>query len=442
MGQIEQKNSGAGEQARAKLRLRLPERKQMTFQQAALDQMIEEDHQARWVWECVCQWDLSCLTRQIAAVEGTTGRDHTDPRILLALWILATLDGYGSARELERLCRYHLAYRWICGGVSVNHNLLSMFRRTANLEELLVQMIASLLQADLVTMQTVALDGMKVRASASKDSLHRQPKLAELLAQVRTQLQRLSEETRSDNEGEQRRQERKRQHLEARQARLAEAIKQVEQQQEHQQQTAKRKGKKQRSEPRCSTTDPDCRKMKFTHGGYLPAYNVQFATDVASGMVVGVEVTNKVSDGGLLEPLVERVHQQYQRRPDQMLVDGGYVNVDQIDRLEVAGVEVYAPVPQPKKSSKRDGSSPVRDPYEREKRDSDAVFGWRSRMKTESAKEIYGQRASVAERTNAHARNRVLSQFLTRGKQCCQNVALLCALAQNVQAHRHQLSPA
>lgn len=433
---MERQNSGA------KLRLRLPERRQMTFQQAALDQMIEEDHQARWVWECVCQWDLTCLTASIAALEGTTGRDHTDPRILLSLWILATLEGYGSARELERLCKYHLAYRWICGGVSVNHNLLSQFRRTANLEELLVQMIASLLEAGLVTMQTVAQDGMKVRAAASKDSLHRQPKLETLMAQARSQLQRLSEENLSDsNAAEQRRQERKRQHLEARQARLAEAIKQVEQQAEHQQQTAKRNGKKKRSEPRCSTTDPDCRKMKFAHGGYLPAYNVQFATDVESGMVVGVEVTNKGSDGGLLEPQVERIHQQHQRRPGQMLVDGGYVDVAQIDRLEVAGVEVYAPVPQPKKSSKGEGSSAIRDRYEREKRDTDAVFGWRSRMQTDAAQELYRQRATVAERTNAHARNRVLQQFVTRGKAACQNVALLCALAQNVCQQRFLPDP-
>lgn len=77
-----------------------------------------EDHQARLVWEYVDGVDLAPLYEPIRAVEGRAGRDAIDPKILLALWLYATLDGVGSARQLDRLCRDHVAYQWMCGGVS------------------------------------------------------------------------------------------------------------------------------------------------------------------------------------------------------------------------------------------------------------------------------------------------------------------------------------
>ena len=85
---------------------------------------------ARVVWSAVCQLDLGSWLGEIKAVEGHVGRDATPPQLLVALWVYATLRGIASARELERLCHNHLAYRWLCGGVSVNHHLLSDFRST------------------------------------------------------------------------------------------------------------------------------------------------------------------------------------------------------------------------------------------------------------------------------------------------------------------------
>jgi transposase len=109
-------------------RLRHAERDQIRFQQAALDELLCEDHPARVVWDYVCELDLSTLLEPIQAVERGPGHAPADPRILMTLWLYATLRGVGSARELNRLCQHHAAYRWICGGVSMNYHTLADFR--------------------------------------------------------------------------------------------------------------------------------------------------------------------------------------------------------------------------------------------------------------------------------------------------------------------------
>src|SRR5476649_635472 len=94
----------------------------------ALDQMLPPDHMARTVWAYVDGLDLSRLLGQIKAVAGKPGQPSIDPRILLSLWLLATLDGVGSARELDRLTEEHIAYEWLCGKVPVNYHTLADFR--------------------------------------------------------------------------------------------------------------------------------------------------------------------------------------------------------------------------------------------------------------------------------------------------------------------------
>src|SRR3990172_11218792 len=111
-----------------RVRVQRPDRHQVGMRMLALDGLLPEEHPARLVWEYVEGLDLTALYDQIRAVEGRAGRDAIDPKILLALWLYATLDGVGSARQLDRLCVDHVAYQWICGGGSVNYHTLSDFR--------------------------------------------------------------------------------------------------------------------------------------------------------------------------------------------------------------------------------------------------------------------------------------------------------------------------
>src|SRR6185436_3580397 len=105
-----------------------PERNQVEFFESDLDSLVPDEHQVRTVWVYATEADLGALYGEIKAFKGHAGRTPIDPRILLALWLYATLRAVGSARELDRLCKEHVAYRWLCGGVSVNYHTLADFR--------------------------------------------------------------------------------------------------------------------------------------------------------------------------------------------------------------------------------------------------------------------------------------------------------------------------
>src|SRR5215213_2208489 len=156
--------------------------------------MLPPDHPARAAWAFAEGLDLSPLYAAIKATEGRPGHPHVDPRILFALWLYATTDGVGSARELERLCGCHTAYRWVCGGVSVNYHTLADFRVEHQdwLDDQLTDTVAALLHQNLVTLRRVAQDGMKVRASAGADTFRRQPTLERCLAEAREHVEALS----------------------------------------------------------------------------------------------------------------------------------------------------------------------------------------------------------------------------------------------------------
>jgi transposase len=414
----------------AAVRLRLPVRDQIAFcWEASLNDLIDPDHPVRLVWDLVARLDLSAWLSDVKAVEGRPGRDATDPRILLSLWVYGTLQGIGSARELAELSREHLAYRWLCGGVTVNYHMLSDFRADggAKLDELHVRIVGSLTASGLVTMNRVAQDGMKTRASAGKSSFRRKPTLERCLDEAREQietLKRLAEE--NPNELTVRQRAAQERAARERLARVDDALRQCEKVREQLEATAKKSGRKQK-EARASTTDPDARTMKMADGGYRPAMNIQFSTDTQSKIVVGVDVTNDGTDTDQLPPMLDQMEEDHGRTPDEALVDGGYATLETIDESTARGCTVYAPLKDEQKQ--RDKGV---DPHAPKKGDSDAVAAWRTRMGTEAAREIYRLRAQTAEWINAICRNHGLTQLLVRGLAKCRSVALLHVITHNL----------
>jgi transposase len=403
-------------------RLRHAVRNQVEFQECSLDELLPEEHEARIVWDYVCGLDLSGLRAAIQAVEGGPGQAPADPRILLTLWLYATLRGVGSARELNRLCQYHAAYRWICGGVSMNYHTLSDFRtqHVALLDRLLTESVASLMAEGLVTLDRVAQDGMKVRASAGAASFRRQPTLEEALAEAEEQVTRLRQELEANPAAPASRQQAARQRAAAERAeRIRAALEQLPK-------IAESKKAKDREKARASTTDADARVMKMGDGGFRPAFNVQLATATDSQVITGVDVTNSGGDQGQMAPMVEQHEERYEEKPKEMLVDGGFVKKADIDHVSPpqGGTTVYAPVMESKDAN--------RDPHTPRDDDSPAVAEWRQRMGTDEAKTIYRQRAATAECVNALARNRGLQRFLVRGLRKVKAVALWYALAHNL----------
>ncbi len=425
-------------------RLRLPERRQVELRAVSLDQLVTADHRVRLVWGFVEGLELAPLYAGIKAVEGRPGHPPADPRILVALWLYATVEGIGSARALARLCEEHLAFQWLCGGVGMNHKTLSDFRvgHGAVLEGLLVDSFAALLKTGVASLDRVAQDGVRVRASAGAASFRRHSTLQACHRRAKQEVARLRREIDADPGAASRRQAAARvAAAEVRERRVCEGLSITEalaaEQQQRARARAERAAKKAETdgggpgtapepekEPRASTTDAQARVMKMADGGFRPAYNVQFAADTRSMAVAGVSVDNVGSDMGKMAPMNDALAAAYGRRPSQHLADGGFAKLKDIEELTQAGVVTYVPVPAPRDES-RDRHAPRPD-------DSSAVAAWRRRMATEAAKAIYKQRAATAECVNAQARNRGLTRFLVRGVDKVKAVATWHALAHNM----------
>jgi transposase len=399
-------------------------RTQIELTPTDLEALLPPGHAARLVWRFVEGLDLSAFYATIKAREGRAGRPAIDPQILIALWLYATIDGVGSAREVDRLCYSHDAYRWIRGGVSVNYHTLSDFRmqhQTA-LDGLLTQSITALLHRGIITLARVAHDGTKVRASAGVGSFRRPATLRECLRRAEQQVVRTQ---RQGEAGPRSRRETAHQRAaEDRLARVQEALAELPAVEAAKARTASKRKDRRPAEARVSTTDPQARVMKLADNGFRPAYNVQFATDGDSTAVVGVAVTNVGTDAAEAVPMLAQIQRRCGRAPTTLLMDRGVGTNEAITEATAQGVTVYAPVPR---------ARGVTDLTARCPHDSDAVAAWRVRMATEPAHAIYRQRGAIAERTNGDVHtHRTLDRFRVRGLPkvlCC---ALWVALALNL----------
>jgi transposase len=404
-------------------RLRQAERGQIAWGRIDLEALVPADHPVRAIWAVVERLDLSALYAQIAARDEVAGAPAIDPAILLALWVYATSEGEGSARELWRLTQIHDAYRWLCGGVAVGYHTLSDFRSQQGemLDALISQVLALLLQQDLVDLTRVAQDGTRVRASAGAASFRRGATLQALMAEARAHLEAVTREA-ADPACSARRVAARQRGAAQRLARLEAALAQL-----PEVLATKQRSGAQDATARVSTTDPDARVMKMGDGGFRPAFNVQFATTTdAARAIVGVAVTNRGSDAGQSTPMLAQIEARTGVRPAELLVDGGYAQHEAIDQAAAQEVTLYAPVPKPR-------AGDLRDPHAPRPEDSAAVAAWRERMGTDEAKTLYKQRAATAETVNADAKaHRGFERLPVRGRHKVQGSAWLFALTYNI----------
>lgn len=394
----------------AGLRLETAERGQSEFQQSSLDDLLSLDHRARQVWDYVERLDLGVLYGRVRTTVQSTGRPAIDPAILMSLWLYGTLEGVGSARLLDRLCKSDAAYRWLCGGVSVNYHTLSDFRSEAGpvLDDLLSRSMVGLIASGLVDVQTVAVDGLRVRASAGSGSFRSGERLAELYGAAKEAVEQLRAEVEEDPGSAERRTKARRQAVaEDRLRRLEEAVQahaEIEDRREEEAREQRRKKPRDDKPARASTTDPQARVMKMGDGGYRPAYNAQITTAAEGAHIIGLSVTNKASDRGLLGPALDEMDRRYEVAPQQMLADGGFDSKDDIERLHAKDIELFCPLP---KNGKGDPAAPRRG-------DKAGTIAWRLRMASEYGQTVYKRRFAT-ERPHAHMRNHGLQRLLVRG---------------------------
>jgi transposase len=418
-----------------------PDRRQLRWDMIDLEGLLPADHRARLVWSFVESLDLSQLYDQVLSREGEAGRPAADPAVLLSLWLYATIEGVGSARELERLAQSDAAYRWLAGGVPLNYHGLADFRvdSVEVLDRLLTQSVTALIAEGLISLDEIAVDGTKVRASASRKSFRTSEKLIKIEAAVAERLAVLKQELSSDPGASTRRRqaarERAARDVQERVGRARAALERLEAERKlraakHAKDEAKKKG------PKASTTDSEARFMRFPDGAVRPAYNAQIAAAPKQGVIVSIEVTDRRNDAGLAEPMVNDIVRRYGRTPDRLLVDTSYATSEDIVALaaHIAGpVSVYTPPPNEKENVK---PATLARRIRKRAKEPLCLNQWRERMASEAGKAVYGLRKRI-ERINADRKNHGFGFLPVRGLIKAKAHALWHALANNLAAaHR------
>lgn len=414
---------GAASSRFGKPRLRTPVRNQVEVRVGDLDSTIAHDHRARAIWDVVEKLDLSKFLEKIKSREGGPGAEATDPRVVLGLWLLGLSEGIGTGREIHRLTEAHDAYRWMCGKVLVDADTLNDFRREngAEFDQLLTQVLGVLVNAGLVTLERIAQDGTKVRACAGAASFRSEATLEKHVDEAFSHVRDVLKEAEKPNNPQTNHQKAAREH-----AALDRAERVLRAQVALGEVTALKRKNGSKGTPRASTTDPDARVMKMADGGFRPALNVQFATDVGSRVTVGVYVTNAGNDFGEMLPMGDEIKRRTGRVPHELLVDGGYSARDQIEETANRGTTVYSPVPEPPRDKSLDKFAP-------NAADGENAAQWRARMATPEAQEILKLRGQTAELPNADAKDkRGLDRFRVKGIGNALAHVLLVVLTQTV----------
>jgi transposase len=326
------------------------DRRQLLLRSVEVEKLIDDDHSARSLWQLVGRLDLSLYHAQIAAVEGRAGRQHTDPQLLISLWLYAYSRGISSARELARQCEYEPGCQWLCGLEAISHRTLSGFRSEfkAGLDDLFVQVLGLLSAEGLITMERVTLDGTKIKANAGGNTFRRKEKIEAHLGLAREQVRLMNEQAEDEEKLAKRQAAARRRAARQRASRLEAALREVERLQRE------KKHDRKDFTARASSSDPEAHVMRNGEGGTVPSYNVQVMADTAHGLVVDVEATTDAIDYRQLDAALDRCGQKLECQPEQVIADGDYTNHASVQAAAAHGVDFYGSWQQSWKPVERD----------------------------------------------------------------------------------------
>lgn len=419
-----------------KVRIIEADRSQLSWDLVDLEAWLPADHRARVVWDFTGTLDLLPLYAAIKSVEGEAGRPASDPRVLLAVWLYGTIEGIGSARELDRLCRLNLAFRWLAGGVPLNYHSLADFRvgQAAFLDRLLTESLTALMAAGVLSLEEIIVDGTKIRAPASRKSYLQAKGLKEAHKAAQARVEALKDEIAADPAASSRRSQ-------AAQARAArerlarveaaqQALKKLKAERKAREKThAKDESKK--KEPAASMTDPEARRLRFADGAVRAGYNAQVAATSGHGFIVEIDMTARRNDAGCARPMAEAIEARLGKAPNRLLADTNYATAGDIEALggrDKHPVTLYAP-PQPFAKDVKPESLARREA--RLAKEPPALKEWRQRMETKEAAAMMKKRKRI-ELVNAQIKARGFGRLNVRGLIKAKAIALWHALAHNL----------
>jgi transposase len=331
------------------LKLRRVDRRQTTLLTVDVEALIGAEHKARAIWELVGRMDLTPFRAGIKTREGQAGREAWDPQLLVSLWVYAYSEGIGSAREIERQMEWEPGFQWLGGLARVNYHTLSDFRvgHRAALDGLFAQLLGMLEHAGCLSLERVMHDGTKIRAQAGADTFRRERTVKEHLERARAVVAQMGDPCKDEGAEAGRSRKRAAQERAARerQERVERAYEEL---QALQQEQASEQDKQ---AVRVSVTEPEARVMRHGDNAIAPSYNAQVTTDAQHKIIVGVHLSQSSSDAQSLAPALVKVEENLGRRPEQVVVDGGFTNRDTIVACAQQQTDLIGSLPDPAERS-------------------------------------------------------------------------------------------
>lgn len=460
---------------------------------------LPQDHLAYFLLETVSQLDLSAITAYYE--RERRGFPPHDPRMMVALLLYAYCVGVPSSRKIEQRTHEDIAFRVLAANTHPDHSCISEFRRIhlEALSALFVQVLKLCERLGLVKLGTVALDGTKLKANASKHkamSLLRMKKEQERLEQKVSELLAAAEQADAQEDAQYgksrrgdtlpedlRRAETRLARIRAAQGELlAEAAAQAEEKKESQSEDAQaaavldemariqaaqalgcaeetpsdpdddpppplgpgplpthRIPVDKQGTPKDSAqrnfTDPDSRILK-DKGGFVQGYNGHLAVDGEYQIIVGLGLSNQAPDVEYFIPMLDRVGALCARLPDAALADAGFFSEANIRRAEARGIEVYI--------------APARTPHGEKEPASDeppacqslAKVQMQAKLKTERGEALYRRRKAIVEPVFGQIKARGFDRLSLRGLCKARGEWSLIALSHNLlKLHKARRGP-
>lgn len=332
--------------AAGEAKLRTVDRQQTTMAVVYVEELIPSDHKARAVWELVGHMDLSRFRQALRTAQGCAGRPAWDPQLLISLWVYAYSEGISSAREIERLMEWEPGMQWLGGLLTVNHHTLSDFRveHKAALDELFAQLLALLETEGLVSLEQVMHDGTKIRTQAGGDSFRREKTLRQRVEQARQVVAEMGD-PRAEGAAKGRQQAGRERAARERAERMEAALRELTALQMEKQTDSEK------AEVRVSLSEPEARIMKHGDNAIAPSYNAQITTEAENKIIVGVHLSQCSSDAQSLMPALEEVTKNLEKKPGQVVVDGGFTNRDNIIQCAAQQIDLVGSLPNPEERS-------------------------------------------------------------------------------------------
>ncbi len=325
------------------VKLRTVNRNQTKLATIEVEALVPADHNARAVWELVCKMNLNEFGKRLRTQKGCVGRAAWDPQLLVSVWVYAYSEGISSAREIERLMEWEPGLQWLSGLETVNHHTLADFRvdHKKALDELFAQLLALMESAGMVSLEQIMHDGTKIRAQAGVDTFRREQTIRERLQQARAAVDQMAD-PREEQTSKSRRAAAQERAARQRAERLEAALQELREVQ------AEKKTEAEKEQARVSVQEPEARLMKHGDNAITPSYNAQISTESTNKIILGAQLTQCSSDAQSLIPAIKEVTRNMGKPPEEVVVDGGYTNRDNIVECAARQIDLVGSLPDPK----------------------------------------------------------------------------------------------